>query len=75
MGIETKFFNNRLSIDYDWFYEKRNNILTTLGTIHAIYGVSAGDVPPANVGITENHGFETVVNWTENRGGLLYTIS
>ena len=75
VGVETKFFKNRLSIDFDWFYEKRDNILTTLGTIPAIYGVSSGDVPPANVGITENHGFETVVNWTENRGGLLYTVS
>ena len=75
VGIETKFFGNRLSIDYDWFYEKRDNILTTLGTIPAIYGVSAGDVPPANVGITENRGFETVVGWTDNAGGLLYTIS
>lgn len=75
VGLETKFFKDRLSIDYDWFYEKRDNILTTLGTIPSIYGVSAGDVPPANVGITRNQGFEAVVNWTERRGKLLYTIS
>lgn len=75
VGAETKFFRDRLSIDYDWFYEKRDNILTTLGTIPAIYGVSSSDVPPANVGITENHGYEAVIDWTDSKNGFLYTIS
>ena len=38
IGVETKFFSDRLSLDFDYFYEKRDNILTTLGTIPAIYG-------------------------------------
>ena len=74
IGVETKFFTNRLSVDFDYFYEKRDNILTTLGTIPAIYGVSSGSVPPANVGITMNQGYELVLNWTDKIGDLTYTI-
>ena len=74
IGVETKFFSDRLSLDFDYFYEKRDNILTTLGTIPAIYGVSSGDVPPANVGITENKGYELVLGWTDTVGDFTYTI-
>lgn len=74
VGLETKFFKNRLSVDFDYFYESRDNILTTLGTIPAIYGVSSGSVPPANVGITNNRGYELVVNWTDKVGDFIYTI-
>ena len=73
-GIETKFFSDRLSVDFDYFYEKRDNILTTLGTIPAIYGVSASAVPPANVGITQNQGYELVLNWSDTVGDLTYSI-
>ena len=73
-GLETKFFRSRLSIDFDWFYEKRNNILTTLGIIPAIYGVPQASVPPANVGITTNQGYELVVNWSDKKGDFIYSI-
>ena len=74
VGIESKFFRSRLSVDFDWFYEKRNNILTTLGIIPAIYGVKQSDVPPANVGITTNRGYELVLNWTDKVEGFMYTL-
>ena len=74
IGVETKFFNNRLSIDFDWFYENRSNILTTLGIIPIIYGVDSGSVPPANVGITTNKGYELVINWSDKKGDFIYSI-
>lgn len=74
VGAEFKFADDRLSADFDYFYEKRNNILTTLGTIPAIYGVDAGSVPPANVGITSNQGYELVVNWSDKVGDFIYSI-
>ena len=74
IGIETKFFSNRLSIDFDWFYENRSNILTTLGIIPIIYGVDSGSVPPANVGITTNKGYELVINWSDKKGDFIYSI-
>ena len=74
VGVESKFLSNRLSIDFDWFYEKRDNILTTLGIIPAIYGVKQSDVPPANVGITTNQGYELMLNWTDKVGDFIYTL-
>ena len=74
IGVETKFFSNRLSIDFDWFYENRSNILTTLGIIPIIYGVDSGSVPPANVGITTNKGYELVLNWSDKKVDFIYSI-
>lgn len=65
IGFEAMFFKNRFSVHYDWFFESRSNILTTLGIIPAIYGVPAGSVPPANVGQTENKGYEVVIGWND----------
>ena len=73
-GVETKFFKGRLSVDFDWFWEHRGNILTTLGIIPAIYGVSPSDVPPANVGITTNKGYEVVLGWSDKVGNLIYSV-
>ena len=74
VGLETKFFRSRLSLDFDWFYEHRDNILTTLGIIPAIYGVPQSDVPPANVGITTNRGYELVLNWGDQIGDFIYSL-
>lgn len=65
VGVETMFFNNRLTFNYDWFFESRSNILTTLGIIPGVYGVPAESVPPANVGETENKGYEIVLGWRD----------
>ncbi|WP_423126656.1 SusC/RagA family TonB-linked outer membrane protein [Gaoshiqia sp. Z1-71] len=74
VGLEIHFFKDKLSVVGDWFKEDRNNILTTLGTIPAIYGVAASSVPPANVGITTNQGYEIVLRWAEHVGNWSYSI-
>lgn len=74
IGIEARFFGDRLSVMYDWFKEKRTDILTTLGTIPGIYGVDPSKVPPGNVGRTKNEGFELVVGWNDRIGKVGYSI-
>ncbi|MDD4590100.1 MAG: TonB-dependent receptor [Parabacteroides sp.] len=74
VGLEVNFLNDRLHFMTDWFKEDRNNILTTLGTIPAVYGVPSNSVPPANVGITENKGFEVVLKWEDHINALSYSI-
>ena len=74
VGIESKFFGSRLSIDFDWFYEYRDKILTTLGIIPGIYGVLSSSVQPANVGITTNRGYELVLGWSDQKGDLVYSL-
>jgi TonB-linked SusC/RagA family outer membrane protein len=74
VGMELGFFRDRLFITADWFKEDRNNILTTLGTIPAIYGVPGNSVPPANVGITKNEGYEVQIRWEDHVGDWSYSI-
>lgn len=74
IGFESMFFGNRLGINYDWFFESRSNILTTLGIIPGIYGVPESSVPPANVGQTENKGYELTVNWKDRVNNFGYFI-
>lgn len=74
IGFESMFFKNRLMINYDRFFETRNNILTTLGIIPGIYGVPSGSVPPANVGQTENKGYEIVAGWNDRINNFTYSI-
>ncbi|MDR0542794.1 MAG: TonB-dependent receptor [Dysgonamonadaceae bacterium] len=66
VGVELKFLSDRIHLTYDYFTEKRNDILTTLGIIPGIYGVSSSKVPPANVGKTSNKGYEVVLGWTDH---------
>lgn len=74
VGIEARFFDDRLSLTADWFREDRSNILTTLGTIPGIYGVENSNVAPVNVGVTKNEGYEIALAWEERRGDWRYSV-
>ena len=74
IGLEARFFDDRLSLTADWFREDRSNILTTLGTIPGIYGVESSNVAPVNVGVTKNEGYEISLAWEERRGNWRYSI-
>jgi TonB-linked SusC/RagA family outer membrane protein len=74
LGVELKFLSDRLYATYDYFDERRNDILTTLGIIPGIYGVSADKVPPVNVGKTSNHGYEAVLGWNDKIGDVGYYV-
>ncbi|ADF53800.1 putative outer membrane protein, probably involved in nutrient binding [Zunongwangia profunda SM-A87] len=75
LGIEARFFKDKLNFTYDYFEERRDNILTTIGTIPAVYGVPSSSVPPANIGITENKGFELSLKWDDRIGEVGYSIA
>jgi TonB-linked SusC/RagA family outer membrane protein len=75
IGIEARFLSDRLTFTADIFQQDRNNILTAIQTIPAVYGVSSSSVPPANVGKTTNHGYEMVVKWAENKSKFSYYIN
>ncbi|MGV8094311.1 MAG: SusC/RagA family TonB-linked outer membrane protein [Mangrovibacterium sp.] len=56
-GLEFKLFNN-LSLSFDKYFEKRNEILITRGTVPALQGVDVGLLPKANMGKVDNRGYE-----------------
>ncbi|WP_352422858.1 TonB-dependent receptor [Proteiniphilum sp.] len=57
IGIDIEFLNS-ISINMDFFHERRNNILRRRNTIPSLNGFSMGVLPPANIGIIENKGYE-----------------
>lgn len=75
IGLESKFIGDRLSFTLDVFKEDRSNILTNLGTIPVTYGVASASVPPVNVGITTNKGYEAVLGWADKAGEVNYSIT
>lgn len=57
IGFEIGLLNN-LNLTVDVFKEKRDNILRNRGTIPKLNGLPVAVLPPANIGIIENKGYE-----------------
>ncbi len=65
LGLDVEVFNHRLSGSFDYFTEDRYDILTTRGTVSAIFGQA---LPPVNLGRVQNHGFEIELNYKDRIG-------
>jgi TonB-linked SusC/RagA family outer membrane protein len=75
IGLEARLFSDKLNLTVDLFRENRDNILTRLGTIPGTFGVAENRIPPVNVGITENKGYEVSLGWRDNVGNFSYGIN
>ncbi|WP_214229440.1 TonB-dependent receptor [Pedobacter sp. B4-66] len=71
IGLESGFFKNKLRINADFFMEKRDNILITLGTVPDIVQAT---LPPVNFGKVENKGYELEANFNSNIGKVNYWV-
>ncbi len=65
IGIEIGFLNS-FNLVVDLFSENRNNILRNRGTIPSLNGLPATVLPPANVGIIGNSGYEVELNYKKS---------
>ena len=70
-GIDMKFLNGKLGLNFDYFYEYRDNILTTRNTVP---GIIALTLPAVNIGIVENHGYEIELSWKDKLGDFSYFV-
>lgn len=61
-GIDINFFNDRLKINFDYFYEKRNNQLITRQRVPSYMAMN---LPAVNMGIRENKGYEIMMRWND----------
>lgn len=60
VGLDLSLWNGLLGVEADYFYEKRNNMLTSPGsTVPTEYGIGLAQV---NEGIMENQGIEFLVS-------------
>lgn len=75
IGLDSRFFDERLSFTLDIFKEDRENILITSSLIQAPYGVLSKNIPPVNSGITQNQGYEISLGWTDRISDFQYFVS
>ena len=62
IGVEIEVLKS-LSATFDIFNEKRDNILRSRGTIPLLNGLPISALPPVNIGVVENKGFELEINY------------
>ncbi|QKJ28775.1 TonB-dependent receptor [Mucilaginibacter mali] len=74
IGIDFSMFNGRLGGSADLFRNKRYDILTALQTVPHYYGVPIGLLPPENLGIVANNGYEFELTYTGRMGKVGYNL-
>lgn len=71
-GINTAFFNNRLDMNVEGFFERRSDILVPSSSTSGIIGV---EVSSLNAGIQEYKGFDASLGWNDHIGKFNYSIN
>ena len=71
VGVDAKFFEKRLGLNVDAFYEKRSNILITPSNISEVIGVG---VQQQSLGIQTYKGFDAAIDWNDKIGDFNYGL-
>lgn len=66
IGIDGSLFRNRLSFGADFFFEKRDNIITSLSSRYS--DLIGSHLPAFNYGSIMNYGAELEVTWKDQTG-------
>ncbi|NRT14955.1 TonB-linked SusC/RagA family outer membrane protein [Flavobacterium sp. 28A] len=72
LGVNFSLFDNRLTADANYFYQKRTDILITKAA--AIPDAVGLNLPQQNLGKVDNYGVEFQVGWSDKIGDLSYNI-
>ncbi len=74
VGLDFAFLENQISGSFDYFNDKRTDILIESGNraIPSYYGQNA---PPANLGKVQNRGYELTINLSHTFGNQLHLWS
>ncbi|MBD9167854.1 MAG: TonB-dependent receptor [Parabacteroides johnsonii] len=73
VGLDLKFFQNRLSWETDAFYHKRTNMLIYRNA--SLPQTSGITLPRENLGEMCNRGFESLISWQDRVGKVDYNAS
>jgi TonB-linked SusC/RagA family outer membrane protein len=65
LGVDLRMLNNRLSITYEYFSNRRYDILTKPTDIPLYAGYTDKVLPRVNLGVVKNHGWDLEVNWRD----------
>lgn len=72
IGLDFGFLNNRLTATFDFFNNKRSDILTARNASVPLYTGLA--LPKENIGKTVNRGFDWSINYAETKSEFKYSI-
>jgi TonB-dependent starch-binding outer membrane protein SusC len=74
IGLEGTLFNNKISFEFDYFNNKRTQILIAkVGSTPQSSGIS-NLLPPVNLGKVENKGYEFKVGYNARIGDLTFNV-
>ncbi len=74
-GLDASLFNSRLSVEFDYFVNKRRNaLIPQSGSIPSSSGIGSL-LPPVNLGKVDNRGWEFKVGYAGDAGKLRYNVS
>ena len=71
LGIDARFFSNRLSYSADWFLKNTKDLIVSGITPSTVVGNTAS---PVNAGNIQNRGFEFELGWQDHIGDFSYGI-
>jgi len=71
-AVELRFFDSKLSVNGDYFFENRSNILTARSTTPTHVAAVLQDA--YNIGKVENKGYEVELGWNDNIGKVKYWL-
>jgi len=72
-GFESMFLHNRFSLNADFFYQRRNNILVKRNA--SVPDFTGIQLPDENFGIVDNKGFELVLGYNNRINDFTYTLN
>ena len=72
-AAEFKFANNKLSLNVDYFFEERSNILTARRTVPTHVAAVLQDA--YNIGRVQNGGYEVELGWSDKIGKVSYWLN
>lgn len=75
IGLEGRLFNNKLSIEADYFYKRTKNILGTRAfIIPATIGANVSGLPQENLNVIDNSGIELALDYKDQLGSVGYYV-
>jgi TonB-linked SusC/RagA family outer membrane protein len=70
IGFDASFWNNRISVTFDWFDKKTDDILLRLAMAPSFLGTLSA--PYQNAGKVENKGWEWAMNYIDSKKDLTW---
>ncbi|NRF40550.1 TonB-dependent receptor [Pedobacter foliorum] len=64
-GVDLQLFRD-LTANFDYFIEKRSNILISRNTVPEFQGLPLGNVPRVNMGLVDNKGYEVEITYNKS---------